>query len=112
MILVLTLKVVEYYDLWLKEVKRVVLMEKDGELYDASGLFSKLQDFEINNMQGVKVLHQEEVNYSDTSIEEQEEFLMGIEKLEKQYGIQDFGGMKAKHYWIYANGVSHICSYQ
>lgn len=106
-----TLKVVTYYDLWLKEVNRAVLMEKEGVLYDASGLFSKLEDFEIANMHDMQVLHEEKVNYTDSSVVEQEAFLRKIESLEKKYGIKDFGGLSAKHYWIYVNGLSHIKAY-
>lgn len=107
-----TLKVVSYYDTWLGENKKAVLLEKGDKLYDASGLFSELKDFEVRNMLNVEVLFEEKLHYYDSTAEEQSMLLEKISYLEEKYGIEPFGGMSSKVHWVYVNGVSNIRAYQ
>ena len=105
------LKVISYYDVWSKDYNKAVFLEKGGELYNASGLFSKLKDFEIRGMEDVKVLYEEELDYNDKDAKEQKAFLEEIIRLEKMCGIKPFGGIGTKSYWVYVNGVSNIKAY-
>lgn len=96
------LKVVEC-----KNSKKVVLLEKGGETYDAGGLFFELDRADLKDLADSRVLYSEEINYSDTSIKDRDILVNRVVQLEDAYGIRIFNNNPGVlKYWVVMNGVS------
>lgn len=91
---------------------KVILLEKDGELYDAAGLFFELDSLDLRSIENAKILYQEEVDYSDTSEEDKDRLVGRVLELESRYGVIAFNNnYKTLKHWIVMNGVSRVTNF-
>ena len=105
------LKVLDYFDKRAKKPSKMVMMEKDGQGYDASGLFFKLDKLDMDNLKTSRVLFKEEVGYNDNSVTDKDKLIKEVLKLKKEYGVQVFNdSYSTLSYWSYMNGVTSRCN--
>ena len=105
------LKVLDYFDKRAKKPSKMVMMEKDGQVYDASGLFFKLDKLDMDNLKTSRVLFKEEVGYNDNSVTDKDKLIKEVLKLKKEYGVQVFNdSYSTLSYWSYMNGVTSRCN--
>ena len=103
------LKVLDYFDKRAKKPRKMVMMEKDGQGYDASGLFFKLDNLDIDNLETSKVLFEERVGYDDNSITDKDKLIKEVLKLKKEYGVHVFNdSYNTLSYWAFMNGVTKV----
>lgn len=89
--------------------RKVIVLEKNGGLYDASGMFFELDNLDLQELEGAEIMYSEVLDYNDSSIEARELLIEKVLELENMYDVKGYGDNRVSlRHWVVMNGVSRV----